>query len=276
MTGGRAMDWGYKAVLTAMTVAAVLMMAQPFGRRLAGLVAGLPVITAPSLLWLALEQGGAYAAHCAIGSAAACGAGAIFALIYERAARRHGPLLTLTLALASGGAVALLLALLTAGSFGLPLALLSACALGTFALRALPAAPAGAQPLRPLRGQLLLTAALAGVVSGVLALAAPWLGAFWAGLLAALPIISSAVLLHQHVTASHGDRQRFLQGYTTGQLGNAVFAGVFASAAASLGPSLAMAAALAVGLAAALAVRHTLRPARAATAAPAAGQLAGS
>ena len=179
------MDWGYKAVLTAMTVAAVLMMAQLFGRRLAGLVAGLPVITAPSLLWLALEQGGAYAAHCAIGSAAACGAGAIFALIYERAARRHGPLLTLTLALASGGAVALLLALLTAGSFGLPLALLSACALGTFALRALPAAPAGAQPLRPLRGQLLLTAALAGVVSGVLALAAPWLGAFWAGLLAA-------------------------------------------------------------------------------------------
>lgn len=270
------MDWGYKAVLTAMTVAAVLMTARLFGRRVAGLVAGLPVITAPSLLWLALEQGAAYAAHCAIGSVAACGAAAVFAVTYERAARRHGPLLTLALALAGGGAVALLLAPLTAGSFGLSIALLSAFALGVFALRALPAAPTGAQPLPPLRGQLLLTAALAGAVSAVLAAAAPWLGAFWAGLLAGLPIISCAVLLHQHLTASHGDRQRFLQGYTSGLLGKTAFAGVFASAAVSLGPTMAMATAVTVGIAAALAVTRTVRPVRAAAEAPAAGVLAKS
>ena len=44
------MDWGYKAVLTAITVALVLLVAQALGRRLAGLLAGLPIVTAPALL----------------------------------------------------------------------------------------------------------------------------------------------------------------------------------------------------------------------------------
>ena len=39
------MDWTYKAVLTTVTVAAVLMAARWMGRRVAGLLAGLPVIT---------------------------------------------------------------------------------------------------------------------------------------------------------------------------------------------------------------------------------------
>lgn len=251
------MDWGYKAVLTAMTVASVLMTAQLFSRRLAGMIAGLPVTTAPTLLWIAAEQGAAYAALCAIGSVAACGAAAVFAVIYENVARRQGLLPSMGAALAGGGLVALVLALLTRAEHGLAIALLATTTLCAWALRRLPAAPAGARPTRRLRGELLLTATVAGVVSAVIALWSPQLGPFWSGLLASLPVISSAVLAQQHLTAPLADRRRFLRGYATGLVGKAAFAAAFAGAAASLGASLATLLAAAVGIAVSIALaRH--------------------
>jgi hypothetical protein len=257
------MDWGYKAVLTAMTVAAVLMTAQLFGRRLAGLIAGLPVTTAPTLLWIAAEQGTAYGARCAVGSVAACGAAAVFAVIYERVARRRGLLPSMGAALAGGGVVALALALLTRGEQGLAIALLATTFLCTWALRRLPAAPAAARPTRRLRGELLLTAALAGTVSAVIALWSPLLGPFWSGLLASLPVISSAVLVQQHLTVPHADRQRFLRGYTTGLVGKAAFATAFAGAAVQIGASMAAAVAVAVGIAVSMGLARRLAPAEA-------------
>jgi hypothetical protein len=252
------MDWGYKAVLTAMTGAAVLMTAQLFGRRLAGLIAGLPVIAAPSLLWIAAEQGAAYAARCAVGSVAACGAAAVFAVIYERVARRHGLLSSMGAALGGGGLVALVLALLTRGEHGLAIALLATATLCTWALLRLPAAPAGARPTRRLRGELLLTAALAGTVSAVIALWSPLLGPFWSGLLASLPIISSAVLAQQHLTVPHADRRRFLRGYGTGLVGKAAFATAFAGSASQVGASLAMVLAAVVGIAVSIGLARQL------------------
>jgi hypothetical protein len=257
------MDWGYKAVLTAMTVAAVLMTAQLFGRRLAGLIAGLPVIAAPSLLWIAAEQGAAYAARCAVGSLAACGAAAVFALIYERVARRHGLLLSMGAALGGGGLVALVLALLTRGEHGLAIALLATTALCAAALLYLPDAPAVARPARRLRGELLLTATLAGAVSAVIALYSPLLGPFWSGLLASLPIISSAVLVQQHLTEPHADRRRFLRGYATGLVGKAAFATAFAAVAAQVGAALAMALAAVVGIAVSIGMARQLGSAEA-------------
>lgn len=254
------MDWGYKAVLTAIAVAAVLMTAQLFGRRLAGLVAGLPVIAAPSLLWIAAEQGAAYAARCAVGSLAACGAAAVFAVIYERMARCSGLLPSMGAALAGGGLVALALALLTRGEDGLATALLATTALCTWALLRLPAARGEARTARRLRGELLLTAALAGIVSAVIALWSPLLGPFWSGLLASLPVISSAALVQQHLTVPHADRQRFLRGYAMGLVGKAAFATAFAAAAASVGASLAMAVATAVGIAVSIGLARQLAP----------------
>lgn len=254
------MDWGYKAVLTAMTVAAVLMTAQLFGRRLAGLVAGLPVIAAPSLLWIAAEQGAAYAARCAVGSVAACGAAAVFAVIYERVARRHGLLPSMGAALGGGGLIALVLAVLTRGEHGLAIALLATTALCAWALMRLPSAPAEARPTRRLRGELLLTAAVAGAVSALIALWSPLLGPFWSGLLASLPVISSAALVQQHLTVPHVDRQRFLRGYATGLVGKAAFATAFAGVAAQAGASLGMALAAVVGIVVSIGLARQLGP----------------
>jgi len=54
--------------LTALAI--VLMTVSRFSRRLVGLLAGLPVITAPALFWLVHEQGADFAA---LGLACAAG-----------------------------------------------------------------------------------------------------------------------------------------------------------------------------------------------------------
>lgn len=255
------MDWGYKAALTTMTVAAVLMTAQIFSRRLAGMVAGLPVISAPALLWIAAEEGAAFAASSAIGSVAACGAAAVFALIYERAARRCGVVVSMAAALAGGGVAALALASATRGANGLAVALATSATLCALALLQLPAAeakpPAGAR----LRNELWLTAVSAGAISAAVAAGSQTLGAFWSGLLSSMPIISSAALVHLHRTGQHADRQRFLRGYASGLVGKAAFATVFAAAAVQMGSAMAMALALAAAVAVSLGLIGRLRPA---------------
>ena len=248
-----AMDWGYKAVLTAVTVAAVLMAAQVFGRRLAGMLAGLPVITAPALLWLAQSQGAAFAAQTAVGSVAACGAAAVFALAYERLARRLTALATLAGSLAIGGLAALALSTVAwqAGLAAICAAL--GCVVAWAALpRPVSTAPAG----RRLRGEVWLVAAAAGAVCALIGAWSTQLGPYWSGLLASLPIVSACALVHQQLTAPADELRRLLRGYIGGLAGKAVFGLLFA---ALVGPLPAAAAVLlAAGLTAALTLALTL------------------
>lgn len=243
------MDWGYKAVLTAVTVAAVLMAAQVFGRRLAGLLAGLPIITAPALLWLAQSQGTAFAAQTAVGSVAACGAAAVFALAYERLARRLTPLATLAGSLAIGGLAAGALSGIGAQAGWAALCAALGCAIAWAGLpQPVRAAPAG----RRLRGELWLVAVAAGAVCALVGAWSTQLGPYWSGLLASLPIVSACALVHQQVTAPADELRRLLRGYVGGLAGKAVFGLLFA---ALVGPVPAAAALLlAAALTAVLAV----------------------
>ena len=97
------MDWLVKALLTGAGVALLLAAVQLWGRRFAGLVTGLPTVTAPALAWLALARGPGFAAEAAAGSIAASTSCALFATGYALASRRARPLA----ALAAGGALAL-------------------------------------------------------------------------------------------------------------------------------------------------------------------------
>lgn len=243
---GIGMDWGYKAMLTTVTVALVLLVAQTFGRRLAGMLAGLPVITAPALLWIAAEQGAAFAARAAVGSIAACGVMAVFALTYERLSRRYGPVVTLAASLAVGGLMAMPAARLDVHPVG---AIVLTGVLCTVVVLLLPRPGTQAGQARRMRGEIAVTAVAAGVVSVGVALGARQLGPYWSGLLAALPIISAAALVTQHLTAPHEDIQRFLRGYVAGLIGKAAFALAFAWAVVAIGSPLAVAAGLIVGMA---------------------------
>lgn len=252
------MDWGYKAVLTAMTVAAVLMVAQLFGRRLAGMLAGLPVITAPALLWLAHERGAEFAAASAVGSVAACGAAALFALAYARLARRCGPFASLAGSLAVGGCVALLLSQLAGHAW----AALGAAALAcTLVLRLLPRGGVPQAGAVRARTQIWPVAITAGVMCALVGVVAAQVGPYWSGLLASLPIISGCALLHQHVTAQPDDIHRFLRGYVTGLGAKALFAIAFAWLVVWLPAALALLLSLLLALVAAfLVTAHSLRP----------------
>jgi hypothetical protein len=231
------MDWGYKTMLTSVTVAAVLMAAQLFGRRLAGMLAGLPVITAPVLLWLTYEQGAAFAAASAVGSVAACGSAAFFALAYGRLSRRCGPAFSMAASLACGGLVALLLAPLASAAWAALAAVALACLL---VLRLLPRA--GEAPSAPVRArsQIWVVAVAAGAMSGLVGLVAPHVGPYWSGLLASLPIISACVLLHEHLHARQDDIHRYLRGYVTGLGGKALFAVAFGALVPILPAALAL------------------------------------
>lgn len=101
-------------------------------------------------------------------------------------------------------------------------------------------------------------AVLTAITVALVLLVAQALGRRLVGLFAALPIISGAALLHQHLTASHQDIQRFLRGYVAGLFGNALFALAFAATAVQLGPTAALAGALAFGLAATVGLVRTL------------------
>jgi hypothetical protein len=240
------MDWGYKAMLTTVSVALVLLVAQTFGRRLAGLLAGLPIITAPALLWVAGEHGAAFAASTAVGSLAACGLMALFALAYERASRRHGP----AVSLGAGICAIALIGVPAATLAGHPLrALAFTLTCCTLASALLPASGARAAPARRLRGEILYTAITAGVVSILAAIVARSLGPYWAGVMAALPVISAAALMNQHLNATHDDIRRFLRGYVAGLSGKALFALTFATVVAAAGAPLAIVLAVLVGLA---------------------------
>jgi uncharacterized membrane protein (GlpM family) len=243
------MDWGYKAVLTTVTVALVLLVARTFGRRLAGLIAGLPVITAPALLWLATEHGAAFAARTAVGSIAACGLMALFALAYERVSRRQGPAVSLAASAAIVGVIAAPAAALAGHPLRALAFTLACCAV---AAAWLPPSRRDAAPARGRPNDVLYTAVMAGLVSIAATLVARSFGPYWAGVTAALPVISTAALVHQHLNASHDDIRRFLRGYVAGLSGKAVFALVFAAAIAGAGASVAVTVAATIGVAVSL------------------------
>lgn len=235
------MDWLYKAMLTATTVALLLALAQRCGRRTAGLVAGLPIIAAPALVWLAHAHGPAFAAEAGAGCMSAGGLCALFALGYGRASRRAGP----AAALLAGGGLALLPVPLLAQwrpNDGVLMALaLACCAASTALLRALPqpGRPPQPTPRRPATvgasAQVALTAGASGAVSGGVGLFAADLGAFWAGVVASAPLVAAAVSIWLHHHRGSVALPPFLHGYLAGLIGRTCFAALFALLVVPLG-----------------------------------------
>jgi hypothetical protein len=225
--GKEKMNWGYKAMLTALAVAMVLMTIRFFGRRAAGILAGMPIISAPAFVWITLDRGAEFASRTAIGGIAACGLFALFSVAYERLGRHAGPSVTL---MASLGIVAALAALAPAPDLPAWLVLGGAVAACALALSVLPNPSITSQSAKRHRLDILLTAITAGIASAAISANAEALGAFWCGIAASLPIISASVVVHQHATASQRDVQRFLRGYVLGLIGKAFFAAAFSAA----------------------------------------------
>lgn len=179
-----------KLTLVPLFLLAVSLVARRWGPRTAGLFAGLPLVTGPILVFIAVEQGpvfGAAGARAALGGVA----GAVgFALVYSHRALRGPWPQALGLALAAWAAVAVLLRQLPdrlALQAAVALAALLLAPRLTPTLPPLPAAApvgAGGLALRMAAG-----AALTLAVTG----AASWLGPRWSGVLAVFPLLSTVI-----------------------------------------------------------------------------------
>lgn len=245
------MPWWWKLVLATGGMLLVMAAARMGGRRVAGVMAALPTITAPTLALTAFEHGTGFAVHAAIGSVASCAALAMFALAYVHASRR----LAAAGALACGLAAAVLATLpAQEASQTLPAALVLALGFTALAWTALPApCVAAVGALRASRPSLLAACAVGGLT--VLATTVgPAFGPFATGLLASLPLVSGPIAMAEHTASGHHACAEFLRGYVRGLFGKAVFGAVFAL----LAPQAGALPALALGVAAACALE--LRP----------------
>jgi hypothetical protein len=267
------MDEMLKAALTAAMVLMVMGVARLGRGRLAGVVAALPTVTAPTLAWLAHDRGIAYAVDAAIGSVAACAMLAAFAAAYALAARRWRGAVSLACGI---GAAALLAGPSMTASARLNDALALAFGVTLLAGLCIPAgreaatrrraAPQAAPPATALATPM----GIAFGASGLSALAAtlgPLLGTFATGLLSSLPVISGAAAMAEHARGGHAAAADFLRGYVRGLFGKAAFGAVYALLAAPVGTPAAIALGCACAVLMSLAGART-RPALIAAPAP--------
>lgn len=252
------MEFVYRAVLTATVVAMVLMASRLRGGRIAGLLAGAPLVTAPALTWIAIDRGAEAAREAGIGSVASCVVVVGFALAYDRAARRFRPAPTALIA-----TVALLLLSWPAYHWlgdSVAAALVASLVACGAALLALPAAPdAGALAVfAERRTRVAATAVLAGGISGVIAFFGPGLDPWVAGSLASLPLVGAAGAIAEHARGS-GHATRFWRGYVEGLVAKAGFGACFAWLVTVSPPVFALLAAAAAALSTALVSERWLR-----------------
>ena len=240
-----------RGAVSAAAVAALLLAGQRGGRDVAGLLAGLPTVTGPALVWLALDRGRDFASQAAVGAVLAGAACAVFALAYARSCLvlRRWPALAVASALSMPP-----LGLLWLPPVPLPLAFglvalvcmvcsccVTACmsACRTACMTALPpvatraahavatangadgrAAGAAARPG-------LSTAAVAGVVTALASLLAPHLSPVAAGALTSPPLLAAAVAWELHRQHCRAPVLVFLRGYTAGLVGRCACVAAF-------------------------------------------------
>ena len=196
-------DTLWRGLATGATALALFGLFRQRGLRAAGLLAALPVLSAPALFRLSVEPSPAFATAAAVASLHSTGLTASLVLLYALASRRIG---ALSAALLSG-AGALLLAWLTRGIGGalLPTLLLT-LSFVVMAQRLLPGLIVGGSACRFLRGYLdglLVRSTFLAVLAPSLLPLGGWL-AFTLALLAAVATLVTITALHREPPADQG------------------------------------------------------------------------
>lgn len=256
--------WGalLRGGLSATVVAGLLLAVRHLGHGIGGLLAGLPTVTGPAVVWLALDRGDDFATLAAHGAVAAAAPCALFALVYAGLAARHGR----ALALLCAGSVSLLslpaLALPALPQWHRPVAVtllvVALVCVGCLALipggsrqpaRRAPAgaADAPAKGFSPVRTAV-ITVLVTAVMSTLSSLLARPIGAYWAGVLCSMPLLAAAVALALHRPGGMLQVRDFLRGYTAGLVGRSVFVALFGMLLKPQGLAVALPAALATTL----------------------------
>jgi len=188
-----------KLVLTPLLVIAVTLISRRWGHLVGGMVGGLPLISGPVSVFLAVEQGPGFAARAAAGATLGMVSMGAFCAGYARAAARA----TWPGSMAAGlAAFAASTALLSRLDLPLAPAFVVACLGLGAALALVPRRGATAAPATAPRWDLALRAVAATVVVWVVTMLAPLLGPALSGLVSPIPVV--AILLATFAQRQHG------------------------------------------------------------------------
>jgi hypothetical protein len=231
-----------KLLLVPSLLAAVTLASRRWGPRVGGWLAGLPLVTGPILLILALERGAEFASEAAVASLSAVAAAIAFGAAYAHACLRFGWAFALAAALSAWFAAAAALAALPGSvlpALGVALASLVAARYlfpGVAAGRALRPEPRFELPVR-----MLFAALLTLLATGV----AERIGTGWTGLIAMFPVMSTLLAVFSHRAQGPAFAALILRGLATGLYALAAFCLVVAVALPRAGVAIAFAAAVA-------------------------------
>lgn len=243
------MEFLIRTIATAALVALVLRAGHRLGPRAAGLLAGLPLTTAPALGWAAATGGPGLAAQVAVGTVEGCILVPVFAVAYGWSSRRCAPAASALTGLAAvAGAVGLLGRIPASLAVGVLLGAVTAL----LALQTLGVARGAARvdtAFRRTPASAVMDVALVGLLSGAIAALATVTAPQFAGLLAGVPTLGLLTIARLHGTQGNACVAPFLRGYILSNLCRVPFGAVFALTAVPARTTAAMLGALVAGAA---------------------------
>lgn len=218
-----------KLIVTPALIGAVSLAGRRWGPSISGWLVGLPLTSGPVVLFLALDQGAAFASRASQGILAGGISVALFCLAYSWFALRLNWGFTL---LASWVVFVVATALLQLVTFPLIPLFLSVIAVLLLVLRLLPARTGSAAPVAlpwwDIPARMLIATAFVLLLTGL----APTLGPQLSGLLAPFPIYTTILAVFAHYFQGAATASNLLRGVVLGLFG---FVGFFLVVAALIG-----------------------------------------
>jgi hypothetical protein len=222
----------FKLILPPLMIGVATLASHRWGPTVGGVLAAVPAKGGPIMLFLALDQGAAFAATSSV--AALCGVGgcAFFCLVYARVCRRVS--WPIAGAAAYAAFVGCWLVIFPLSSLGLAVVFAATVGLCWSARRLMPEAPPVPRRAASARG------IPARMVAGVAMLlfvttVGPYFGATISGMMAAVPTVAAVLALFTHTQEGPDRTIGVMRGMTHGLLGLAAFLAVVAATVVSLG-----------------------------------------
>jgi hypothetical protein len=207
-----------KIVLTPLLIGAVTLLARHWGPGIGGTVAGLPLTSTPVSIFLALEQGPAFAATAAAGTLLGLVSQAALCLAYSWTARRAP-----WWASAAAGVGCFVVATLVLEHVSLSVEIIFAlvCALLLLVASVIPGSDVGLGSTKPPPWDLPLRMLVAAAMVVVLTTVAASIGPRWTGLLSPFPVFALVLGAFTHRTEGAAAAGVLLRGIVLGSLSHA-------------------------------------------------------
>jgi hypothetical protein len=215
-----------KIVLTPLLIAGVTLLARRWGPSIGGTVVGLPLTSTPVSIFLALEQGPAFAAEAAVGTLLGLIGQAALCLAYSWTAQRAPWWTSAGAGIASFFGATVIVESVSL-SLGTTFALV--CALLLLTAAAIPGSDPGRGPTRPPAWDLPLRMLVAAAIVVTLTTMAPRMGPRWTGLLSPFPVFALVLGAFTHRTEGAAAAGLLLRGIVLGSLSHATMFVVVAS-----------------------------------------------